>query len=68
MPPLITHCLMKQYAQYHGELAVGSKDQFRSRKLDQACEAFGITPGGHRALADAEASRQVLLAMADVVI
>ena len=38
--------------------------EFRWFKLADACAAFGIEPGGHRAAADAEATRRVVLAMA----
>jgi DNA polymerase-3 subunit epsilon len=51
------HCLMNAYSDY---LEPGRS--FLS--LNTACDNFEIHPGGHRALADAQAARQVLLAMA----
>ena len=50
------HCAMKMYATYMGERGYG----YRRQKLETAARAFGITPGGHRALGDAEACRQVV--------
>lgn len=66
MPHIVSHCLMKQFAQFYGEIRPAAKPeiQYLPKKLDQACEHFNIPVGGHRALADAEAARQVLLAMA----
>lgn len=56
-------CAMLAMSDY---LAVPGKypGQFRWHKLDAAVERFGIPPGGHRALADAETTRRVVLAMA----
>jgi len=34
------------------------------QKLDAACERFGIDIGTHRALTDAQATRQILLSLA----
>jgi DNA polymerase III epsilon subunit-like protein len=65
MPKMITHCLMRRYAEFHGLVKQGVSDLvFVPQKLEAACEHFGLPAGGHDALADAEASRQVLLAMA----
>lgn len=67
MPSVVSHCLMKQYAAFYGEIRPAAKPdvQYLPKKLEQACEHLSIPAGGHRALADAEAARQVLLAMAD---
>jgi DNA polymerase III subunit epsilon len=54
------HCAMKMYATYIGERGHG----YRSQKLENAARSFNITPGGHRALGDAEACRQVVHRMA----
>jgi DNA polymerase-3 subunit epsilon len=56
-------CAMLAYADFDG--APGKFPGTRKwHKLDAAAARFGIPPGGHRALADAEACRQVVLAMA----
>jgi DNA polymerase-3 subunit epsilon len=60
---LDVHCLMRRYAEYHGETYPGGSS-YVSQKLEKACEEFGIEPGGHDALADAEATRQLLIAIA----
>jgi DNA polymerase-3 subunit epsilon len=57
-PPCVWECAMRAYADYaaaHGH---------RWHKLDRAAATFGIRPGGHRALADAEVCRQVVHRMA----
>jgi DNA polymerase-3 subunit epsilon len=65
MPRLTTHCMMREYARFHGLVKQGISDLvFVPQKLEAACEHFGKPAGGHNALADAEATRQVLLAMA----
>lgn len=58
-------CAMKAYSQYDGTL--GKYGDLKWHKLDAACQAFGINPGGHRAMADAEATRLLVLAMANEV-
>jgi DNA polymerase-3 subunit epsilon len=66
IPRLTTHCLMRQYAAFHGLVKQGINELvFVPQKLEAACEYFGLPVGGHNALADAEATRQVLLAMAN---
>jgi DNA polymerase III epsilon subunit-like protein len=55
-------CAMLAFAQFMG--VPGFKGQWKWHRLDVAAAHFGIKPGGHRALADAEATRQVVLAMA----
>jgi DNA polymerase-3 subunit epsilon len=64
MPEVKAHDVMKVYALYHGEKTRESDINYAAKKLEVACETFGIQPGTHRALADAEATRQVLIAMA----
>jgi DNA polymerase-3 subunit epsilon len=55
---------MQHYGAFQG--TVGKFGGFKWWRLDLACHHLGITPGGHRALADAEATRLVILAMAGV--
>ncbi len=52
------HCLMCQYTEYR----VGPTGSYQ--RLETACQEFGIEIGTHRALADAQATRQVLLHLA----
>jgi DNA polymerase III subunit epsilon len=52
------HCLMTHFTDY----SVGLGGPYQ--KLATACQHFHITPGGHRALSDAQAARQVLLHLA----
>ncbi len=56
-------CAMLQYAAYVGQ--PGQYGGFRWHRLEKAAAAFGIEPGGHRALEDAVACRNVVLAMAE---
>lgn len=55
-------CAMLRYAAYVGE--PGFRGDYRWHRLDNAAAAFGIKPGGHRALEDAIVCRNVVLAMA----
>lgn len=55
-------CAMLAYGAFRGERSRRG-DSYRWWKLLDAAAHFGITPGTHRALADAEATRQVVLAM-----
>ncbi len=52
------HCLMCRYTEYR----VGSTGSYQ--RLETACREFGIEIGTHRALTDAQATRQVLLHLA----
>lgn len=61
-PVIEAQCAMLEFARYMG--VPGFKGQWKWHRLDIACAEFGIQPGGHRALADAEACRQVVIAMA----
>jgi DNA polymerase-3 subunit epsilon len=57
------HCAMKRFAEW--EAFPGKwPGSFKWFKLDEAAAKFGFQPGGHRALADAETARKVVLAMA----
>jgi DNA polymerase III epsilon subunit-like protein len=59
------HCVMLLYSEYVGERHWRYTSQYRYQKLSTACENFGIEqPAAHRALADAQAAREVMLAMA----
>lgn len=56
------NCAMLAYSDFDGTLGkFGTPKWWR---LEDACRRFGIEPGVHRALADAEATRQLVLAMA----
>lgn len=55
-------CAMLEFAKYMG--VPGFRGQWKWHRLDVAAAHFNIPPGGHRALADAETARQVVLAMA----
>lgn len=61
MPRFRDECAMRRYAEFAG---MRERSGFRWHKLDAAAHRFGIPPGGHRALADAETCRQVVLGMA----
>jgi DNA polymerase-3 subunit epsilon len=56
-------CAMLAFAQYRGE-PNENRGGFRWHKLDVAAAAFGLAPGGHRALGDALACRAVVWGMA----
>lgn len=59
------HCAMRQYASYAGPAAARpGRGTGRFCKLDLAAAAFNIAPGGHRALADADVCRRVVVGMA----
>lgn len=62
MQPAIADCAMLEYSAFDG--TAGKYGSLKWHKLDAAAARFGIDPGGHRALADAEVCRQVVLAMA----
>lgn len=59
-------CAMLAYAEFVGEPSRWD-DGYRWHKLENAAKSFGVTPGGHRARADAEACRQVVHGMAAAV-
>jgi DNA polymerase-3 subunit epsilon len=56
-------CAMLAYSDFAGEPNQWGNGR-KWHKLDAAAERFGIPPGGHRALADADTARQVVKAMA----
>ena len=66
LPQLGTHerweCAMLAFSDFKGEL--GKYGSMKWHRLEVAAAEFGIPPGGHRALADAETARRVVLAMA----
>ena len=67
MPMVRAHCLMRQYALFHG-MTKPSTGEFVNQRLERACEQLGVTLGNaHNALADAEAARRVLVKMAEWV-
>jgi DNA polymerase III epsilon subunit-like protein len=55
-------CAMLRYAAFVGD--PGRYGDYKWHRLEKAAAAFGIEPGGHRALEDAVACRNVVLAMA----
>lgn len=55
-------CAMNAYSEFDG--TIGQFGSLKWHRLEHAAAAMGITPGGHRALADAEATRQLIHAMA----
>lgn len=63
-PSCIWECAMLAFAEYVGERSDWGRG-YRWHKLETAATAFGIEPGGHRARADAEACRKVVLRMAE---
>jgi|SRR5882672_1971296 len=46
------HCLMNAWMEFHGF--------DRWQRLETVCHNIGVEPGGHRALGDAKAAREVL--------
>ena len=64
-PLALWDCAMKSYSAFIGERSTHSRGGYRWFKLDQAARSCGIVPGTHRALADAEACRQVVHWMAN---
>lgn len=64
LPPIRYECAMRQYAAYFGSIN-GRSGAYRWHKLEHAARHLGVSPGGHRALGDAEACRQVVLGMAE---
>lgn len=61
------HCAMLAYGDFDGTPSFRGRGM-KWHKLSNACEALGVTlSGAHRALADAEATRRLVLAMAACV-
>lgn len=66
IPSAQWQCAMRQYSGFAGPAtARPGRGPSRWYKLDSAAAAFGIAPGGHRALADADVCRRVVAGMAD---
>ena len=63
LPACDWECAMLAHAKFVGEPGQWGK-QYRWHKLESAAQSFGIDPGGHRALGDAEAARRVVCAIA----
>jgi len=63
LPACDWECAMLAHAKFVGEPGQWGK-QYRWHKLEAAAQSFGIDPGGHRALGDAEAARRVVCAIA----
>lgn len=65
LSPRSWECAMLAYGDFDGTRSVKGPGM-KWHKLGNACAALGIeTPNAHRARADAEATRQLVLAMAD---
>ena len=65
IPSAQWECAMRQYSGFAGPAtAQPGRGPSRWYKLDLAAAAFGIPPGGHRALADADVCRRVVAGMA----
>jgi len=66
LPPLDQvnrwHCAMLAYSAFNGQ--IGKYGSLKWHKLDAAADHFEISRGGHRAFADADTARKVVLAMA----
>jgi len=56
------HCAMLAYSAFDGE--IGRFGSLKWHKLDRAADHFDIPQGGHRAFADADTARKVVMAMA----
>ena len=65
-PEVVWQCAMRAYAEFCAE--PGQSGGFKWHRLDRAAYRFGISPGGHRALADAKVCRAVVLGMAQLVV
>lgn len=61
---LTWQCAMRAYAEFCAE--PGKQGGFKWHRLDRAANRFGVSPGGHRALADAIVCRAVVLGMAQL--
>ncbi len=64
IPTAQWQCAMRQYSAFAVPAVVQTgRSSSRWYKLDHAAAAFGVAPGGHRALADADVCRLVVLGM-----
>ena len=59
------YCLMRKFAIWRGERS--GKHTYRWQSLGMACQLMDITFQPHRALADADAARRLLLKLAEVI-
>jgi DNA polymerase III epsilon subunit-like protein len=66
LPAIISHSLMAKYAFYAGVKA--SEREYKLHDLSAACTAFNISTASQRSLDDADAARQLLLALANLTI
>lgn len=64
-PRLKSHCLMIQYLAYAVGVQKDGNQRESYRSLEAACKHFDIAVGGHRALSDAQAAREVLCRLAE---
>lgn len=60
------HCAMLHYARFAGDRSDHHRNKFRFHKLGDALATFGLPAGSHRALADAMACRNLVLALANL--
>lgn len=68
IPTAEWQCAMRQFSAFAGPAtALPGRASSRWYKLDHAAAAFGVAPGGHRALADADVCRRVVAGMAGAV-
>ena len=58
------HCAMRQYAVWAGVRSSHRRQRYRLHKLGDALATFGLPSGNHRALADALACRDLVVALA----
>ncbi|BCL79672.1 DNA polymerase III subunit epsilon [Ktedonobacteria bacterium brp13] len=65
LPRLKSHCLMIQYLAYVAGAQTNGKSRESYHSLETACHQFGVVAGGHRALSDAQAAREVLCHLAE---
>lgn len=59
------HCAMQHYAAWAGVRSSHRHQRYRFQKLGDALAAFDLPPGNHRALADAQACRALVFALAN---
>jgi DNA polymerase-3 subunit epsilon len=64
LPAIISHCLMLKYALYAGVKV--SEREYKMHDLSTACTACNISTESQHALDDADAARQLLLALANL--
>ncbi len=67
LPRLKSHCLMIQYLTHVAGVQKNESPRESYRSLETACHHFGVAVGGHRALSDAQAAREVVCHLAEWV-